>query len=408
MSERWPGGIISKTPPTVTPPVDGEGGSASGLWSLAEVLDYEKAGAWPKPVLPRELYAWGLGTSGQLGQNDVISRSSPVQIGQLGDWSDVSAGRNHSVSIKTDGTLWNWGCGFYGQLGNGTITSRSSPIQVGALTDWVQISTVRDHNIALKSNGTIWTWGRNNFGQIGDSTVANKSSPIQVGALTTWAKVSAGGYHSAAIKTDGTLWTWGRNYYGQLGTNTIFNVGRSSPVQVGALTTWAKVSANKDNTAAIRTNGTLWTWGRSNYGQIGDSSVTNRSSPVQIGALTDWSQITMAPYGNMAAIKNNGTLWTWGANFSGQLGDNTQTARSSPVQVGALTNWAQISANFQHVASVKTDGTLWTWGLNTNGRLGDGTVVSKSSPIQIGSLTNWLQASAGETHTLALFQGTTN
>ena len=145
-------------------------------------------------------------------------------------------------------------------------------------------------SIGGAAGGPLYAWGHNNNGQLGDDTVnVNRSSPVQVGNLTTWDSVGAGTYHGAAIKTDGTLWMWGRNIYGQLGDGTTIN--RSSPVQVGILTNWSKVSGGYRFTSALKTNGTLWAWGSNNYGQLGDNTIVYKSSPVQIGALTNWSKI---------------------------------------------------------------------------------------------------------------------
>ena len=200
MSERYPGGIISKTPPTVTGPATsgplaGEGGSASGVWTLADVLTNRKIGIWPTPVLPRALWVWGFNAQGQLGDGTVINRSSPIQIGALTTWSQVSAGGYHTATIKTDGTLWTWGYNNAGQLGTTNVISRSSPVQVGALTTWSQVSAGKYTTTCVKTDGTLWTWGSNSNGQLGDGTIINRSSPVQIGALTKWSAVS----NSAAI-----------------------------------------------------------------------------------------------------------------------------------------------------------------------------------------------------------------
>jgi alpha-tubulin suppressor-like RCC1 family protein len=408
MGDRFPGGVISKTPPTVVAPVDGEGGSASGVWTLAEQLGLQKAGVWPQKVLPRELYAWGFNDAGQLGLNDVANKSSPVQVGALTNWESVSASNKSSFSIKTDNTLWAWGYNEFGQLGlniSGLAYSRSSPIQVGALTNWATVSSANNFCIANKSNGTLFAWGRNSFGQLGDGTVVGKSSPVQIGALTTWAYVSAGGTFSAAVTTAGTLFAWGFNLLGQLGDGTI--VSRSSPVQIGALTDWAKVSTGVA-CLAIKTNGTLWSWGANSEGCLGLNIAGNsyRSSPVQVGALTNWSSISISD--QSLAVKTDGTLWAWGNNnsgVSGKVGDNSTVNRSSPVQLGSLTTWSRVSAGSESSFATKTDGTLWAWGGNLSGTLGDNTTVAKSSPIQVGVLTNWYDIDAGATHTLAITKG---
>jgi alpha-tubulin suppressor-like RCC1 family protein len=409
MADRFPGGVISKTPPTVVGPVDGEGGSASGVWTLDEQLGLQKAGNWPKPPLPRELYAWGDNSpNGQLGDGTVIDKSSPVQVGALANWSQVAAGTSHTAAITQGGKIYAWGDNSPdGRLGDGTVVDRSSPVQIGALTNWSQVAAGNFHTACVKTDGTLFIWGRNYEGQLGDGTVIDRSSPVQVGALTSWAQVSAGGQHTAAIKTDGTLWTWGYNNAGQLGDGTV--IRRSSPVQIGALTNWSQVSAGNRHTASVTTGGELYAWGYNNRGQLGDGTVIDKSSPVQVGALTNWSQVAVGAT-HTACVKTDGTLFTWGLNSSGQLGHGDAgfpaTLRSSPVQVGALTDWAQVAAGSSHTACAKTDGTLWAWGNNSpNGQLGDGTIINKSSPVQVGALTNWAQVAAGANHTLATTRG---
>jgi alpha-tubulin suppressor-like RCC1 family protein len=351
-------------------------------------------------LVPRDIFSegglWlcGYNINGQLGDNTTTNRSSPVQTIAWGtNWKQASSGASHTAAIKTDGTLWNWGVNF-GNLGDNTITSRSSPVQTITFgTNWKQVDAGSNYTAAIKTDGTLWTWGDNTYGQLGDNSTSRKSSPVQTVAFgNNWKQVACG-YHTAAIKTDGTLWTWGYNNNGQLGDNTITN--KSSPVQTVAFgTNWKQVSAGRYHTAAIKTDGTLWTWGDNIRGQLGDNTTTDKSSPVQTVAFgTNWKQVSCGYH--TAAIKTNGTLWTWGDNGNGQLGDNTRTIKSSPVQTITFgTNWKQVSAGYVNTAAIKTDGTLWTWGNNSRGQLGDNTVDSKSSPVQtIAFGTNWKQVS---------------
>jgi alpha-tubulin suppressor-like RCC1 family protein len=408
MAERFPGGIISKTPPTVSGPAPGTGGTASGVWTLDEVLGYVQAGIWPGEALPvPNLYTWGLNTNGQLGQNDTIARSSPVQVGLLGDWEQVATGASNTLSVKTDNTLWAWGINSGGELGLNDTIARSSPAQVGALTNWAQVATQSNATACIKTDGTLWTWGSASAGRLAQGALINKSSPVQVGALTDWAKVSmspGGGGH--CIKTDGTLWGWGNNRFGRIGDGTETNPStytyndRSSPVQIGALTNWAEVVDGTFSTACVKTDGTLWTWGLNGYGNLGHNNTIYRSSPVQAGALTNWAKPAIA-FAVTACVKTDGTLWTWGRNSSGELGLNDiNTRRSSPVQVGALTDWATPAGPLENVTSwscIKTDGTLWMWGGNGSGVLGQNDTIRRSSPIQVGSETYWNQVAMGNT-----------
>jgi len=282
-------------------------------------------------------------------------KSSPVQVGSGTNWQLVNiAGGSYAAAtaIKTDGTLWTWGYNGWGTLGLGDASDRSSPCQVGSGTNWAQVSNTMCV-VAIKTDGTMWTWGINNNGNLGLGDTTARSSPVQVGALTTWSKISAGIGHIAAIKTDGTLWTFGYNRYGQLGLGDGgTGTNRSSPVQVGSGTDWAMVACGCYHTIAIKTNGTMWTWGKNSItqsvgGALGLGDINDRSSPCQVGALTTWSRVS-GGYATSAAIKTNGTLWTWGQNSYGQLGlGDSGVYRSSPTQVGSLTTWTDInSCNF--------------------------------------------------------------
>ena len=203
----------------------------------------------------------------------------------------------------------------------------------------------------------------------------------------SWANACTS-FQTIAIKTDGTIWAWGSNFKGQLGQSNV--IYRSSPVQVGALTTWSKVNTGSYyNLAAVKTDGTLWIWGGNDGGQLGQNNRVEYSSPIQVGALTNWSTVTMGSE-TAFATKTDGTLWAWGRNQFGQLGINNTTDYSSPKQVGALTNWLNISCGNYHANSVKTDGTMWTWGDNRLGQLGLNNRTYYSSPKQVGADTTWV------------------
>jgi len=326
------------------------------------------------------LWTWGNNSNGGLGDNTIVSKSSPVQTVTFGtNWKQVAGGGNSTAAIKTDGTLWMWGENTNGQLGDNSSTKRSSPVQTVAFgINWKQVSCGYPVTAAIKTDGTLWCWGANGLGGLGDNTSTNRSSPVQTVAFgTNWKQVSCGGHSTAAIKTDGTLWCWGFNNNGQLGDNSSTN--RASPVQtVAGGTNWNQVVSGLYGTIAIKTDGTLWCWGDNTNGQLGDNSSTKRSSPVQTVAFgTNWKQVFF--YNHCAAIKTDGSIWTWGRNSYGQLGDNTVTNRSSPVQTILYgQNWKQVSCGYHHTAAIKTDGTLWTWGNNQSyGRLGDNTTVNR-------------------------------
>jgi alpha-tubulin suppressor-like RCC1 family protein len=406
MSTKYPAGVIKSAP--VVPAGPYQNSSASGVWTMEQAGYWIKQGNWPtagnfKP--DGGLYSWGRNNFGALGLGDTTNRSSPNQVGALTTWSKIIGGYA-TTALKTDGTLWTWGYNADGELGLGTSgvgTYKSSPNQVGALTTWSKISSGSFHTLATTTTGTLYSWGANIYGMLGLGNTTSYSSPKQVGALTTWLNITCGVVHSAAIKTDGTIWTWGQNTNGQLGLGTSgAGTNKSSPTQVGALTTWLNISAGGYCTAAIKTDGTLWLWGKNNNGQLGLGNTTSYSSPVQVGALTTWSKITFL-LASTLAIKTDGTLWSWGLNSQGTLGLGNTTNYSSPKQVGALTTWSKVANGIgENTAAIKTDGTLWSWGYNAYGQLGLGDITNRSSPVQVGALTTWLAIACGKENTLAI------
>jgi alpha-tubulin suppressor-like RCC1 family protein len=375
--------------------------------ATSTIVDFDDMFVRKELFLDAGLFSWGASPQGENGLGATTSVSSPVQIGALTNWKQMVCAANCTAAIKTDGTLWSWGLNTSGQLGQNiaATTKQSSPNQVGSLTTWKQVAAGNGSFGGIKTDGTLWMWGLNTTGVLGNSTTnASYSSPIQVGALTTWASMSISGFNAVhAIKTDGTLWAWGRNNEGALGNGSTVNT--SSPIQIGTLTGWIQVNGGNASTKAIRSDGTLWAWGFNGGGDMGIGNTINYSSPVQVGSLNDWKFITQDENSTVFAIKNNGTLWAWGFNNTvGMLGQNTTTPAyySSPIQVGALTNWKQVSVGLAHVVAVKTDGTLWAWGLNTSGQLGQSNTTSVSSPIQVGSLTNWRVVKAAFNGTRAI------
>jgi alpha-tubulin suppressor-like RCC1 family protein len=347
-----------------------------------------------------DLYEFGYNNQGQLGLGNagaLTARSSPVQVSSGTGWRVIEGGTNHSIGIKPNNSLWTWGFNIAGPLGINNNLSRSNPVQVGALTTWSKVISGDQFNLALKSDGTLWSWGANTFGGLGLGDALNRSSPVQIGTDTNWSSIGAGPYVGLAIKTTGTLWAWGRNNNGQLGDGTTIN--KSSPIQVGSDTDWSLATggglAASSMTLALKTNNSLWSWGSNLNGQLAQNDAVNRSSPVQVGAVTDWSKVTAFATGGALGIRTNNTLWSWGVNTNGELGlslpaGSATSNRSSPVQVGSLSNWSSIGTAFTAGYAIKTDGTLWSWGRNDNGQLAQNDIVNRSSPVQVGSGTNWI------------------
>ena len=362
------------------------------------------------------LYSSGFNNSGQLGDNSQSNRSSPVSVvGGFTDWVSVSCGTNHTVGLLSDGTLWSFGGNNRGQLGIGviefiTMNYRSSPVSVvGGFTDWVSVSSSNDQTLAIKSDGTIWGFGHNNNGQLGDNSGSNRSSPVSVvGGFTDWESVSSGSYHTVGLLSDGTLWSFGNNYHGQLGIGLSGYTARSSPVSViGGFTDWESVSCGGNHTVGIRSNGTLWSFGYNYDGQlgIGLSGYYSRSSPVSVvGGFTDWESVSSGR-AHTVGIRSNGTLWSFGRNTFGSIGDGTTEDRSSPVSVvGGFTDWVSVSCGTRHTMGIREDTifqykSAWSFGRNNFGQLGDGErgyYVDRSSPVSVvGNFSDWVTVVSG-------------
>lgn len=302
--------------------------------------------------------------------------------------------------------LLTWGNNSSGSLGDATTTARSSPGAVAGAYDqsWCTTAAGFDNIAAIKTDGTLWTWGSNVCGLLGTGTTTNRSSPgTTIGGGNTWCQVDTAIRHSAAVKTDGTLWTWGCGQEGALGNYTVIN--RSSPgTTAGGGSNWQQVSLGRYHSTAIKDDGTLWTWGSNTCGQLGDGTATLRSSPgTTAGGGTNWCFVNTS-LATTVAIKCDGTLWLWSSNDFGALGNNSTLIQSSPVTTsGGGTTWCTASVGISHSVAIKCDGSIWTWGWNSSGQLGDGTTTARSSPGSVaGEGTTWCAVDSGGSRTGAI------
>lgn len=398
------------------------------------------------------VWAWGNNRFGQLGDGTNINRNNPVQVTGLTGVISVGAGANHSLALKSDGTVWTWGDNGSGQLGDGTTISRTTPGRVPGLDGGSAITAGAGFSLVLKSDGMVWGWGKNTDGLHGKkhsliyagpgpvigleniTTLAAGSNHAVVrlsdGTIRTWglnddgqlgngtqvktlipAKVqfpdqlpgvtaiAGGSYHAGLLKSDGFVWTWGKNDYGQLGDGTFAE--HHVPFKAGGINEVMSLAGGSNGNFTIKSDGSVWAWGWNQYGQLGDGTWTDRNNPVRVKGLTGIRAVAGGG-SHTLALKSDGTVWAWGRNNLGQLGDGTNIDCPAPVLLQDLSGITAIAAGDGHSVALKNDGTVWTWGKNSQGELGDGTTLHRNFPVLVPGLTGVAAIVAGWEHTITL------
>lgn len=317
----------------------------------------------------------------------------------------VSAGQNFSMGIKMDGTLWGWGLNG-NLLGlNGNMANQNLPIQIGTANDWATVSAGNVHTLAVKTNGTLWAWGNGQFGQLGNGIFNSATWTVtQVGTANDWLTVSAGNRFSLAIKTNGTLWSWGLNNLGQLGISNL--IDQNLPIQVGTASNWLKIDAGNQHSLAIDTTGFIYAWGDNTFGQFGNGTNTSSLSPIVVSSSNNWVEVS-AGFDHSMALDASGILFTFGNNTNGQLCDGTNTASNTMLPIsfsnsGLVTQYIAISAGNSFSLAIKNDNTLWSGGFNSSGQLGLGNNTAVNTLNQVGTSNTWFAISAGDVHSLAM------
>lgn len=326
------------------------------------------------------LWAWGRNSVG-IGTGTSAGNLIPVRIGKDNNWKSVAAGGSHTVAIKNDGSLWAWGSNESGQLGDGTRTNRLVPTRIGKDNDWKSVAAGDKHTVAIKKDGSLWAWGENENGQLGDGTRTDKTVPTRIGS-DKWKSIATGDKHTIAIKSDGTLWGWGYNGFYSLGLGKGSGEDKKTPTLISSDNNWKVVEAGYNNSLAIKENGSLWGWGNNLNGSVGNG-LYPIEKPKQIGKDTNWVSVATG-YWHSLGVKADGTLWTWGSNGFGQLGDNgVKKYTTVPIQVGSEKKWKSVAAGTWHATASKTNDTIWAWGDNRNAQIGDGTKEQRNVPVQL-------------------------
>ena len=351
-------------------------------------------------------WAWGDNGSGQLGDNSITSRRTPVSVaGAVKTFCEITGGGSHTVAVDKDGRVWAWGDTSSNQLGNNTSLSKCTPVSVlGAAKTFCKIESNGSHTIVIDRNGRIWSWGGNGIFQLGDNTNIAKKTPVSVaGAVKTFCEISTGASHTLAIDKNGRAWAWGSNGYGAVGDNNFST--RATPVSVlGTTKTFCKIAGGTDHSVAIDKNGRLWSWGRNIEGQLGDNTTVSKRTPVSVlGAAKTFCKISAAAF-HSVAIDRYSQVWSWGSNSSGQLGNNSTTDALTPVSILGVTKvFCEITSGDRYSAGIDNLGRVWSWGLNDNGQLGDNSTTNQCTPVAIlGTTKTFCKISAGQCHTVAI------
>ena len=357
------------------------------------------------------LYAWGVNFYGQLGSptNTGTDQANPTPTQVPGTYTQVAAGQYHSLGLRADGALYGWGDNYEGQLGNpannGNDTPTTTPTQVAGT--YTQVVAGNFHSLGLRADGSLWAWGFNGNGQLGIiNGGASTATPTQVAG--SYVRVAAGGFHSLGLRSDGALYAWGYNYSGQLGTTTNSGTTKSTPTPTQVPGTYTQVSAGYYYSLGLRADGALYTWGSNYSGQLGTTAKTgtDQPNPTPTQVAGTYAQVA-AGHSHSLALRADGALLTWGFNGNGELGHGTNIGtyapNPTPTATGTALTTRSTAAGSSFALAVRADGTLWAWGDNSYGQLGLPTTVSSTQqPRQVGTDRNWLMVATGDSHTLGL------
>lgn len=424
------------------------------------------------------IWSWGYNQYGQLGTNSTICYSTPVVVGgSLKTFCEISTGTYHTLAIDNHGIAWSWGYGGQGALGINSLSDKCTPVAVyGNHTFCKIMANSWWHSAAIDNHGQLWTWGDNSYGQLGinDNTVAIKCTPIAVLGDHTFCSISSGNYHILAIDNHNNAWGWGYNYIGSVGDNT--NLDKSIPVAVcatqqnlgkkvefripslnsifliacnfiisasqkfnlavkpdgsnfswgindkgqlginslsnsceptailGTTKTFSNIGTGYQHSLALDIRGKAYSWGVNTYGQLGINNISQRNTPVAIlGTNRTFCKITGGS-GHSLAIDFRGQIWAWGYNNAGQLGNNSNTSSRTPVPVlGVTKTFCNIASGRGSSRAIDFRGKIWSWGENASGQLGDYSIASKATPVALkGVNKTFCKITGGSLYTLAL------
>jgi alpha-tubulin suppressor-like RCC1 family protein len=372
--------------------------AVAGLVVVAGAGTAAPVAAASPPAYDPGVFGFGNNDYGQIGHgNNVNDQGLGHVVGLPVDVRQIAAGGNTSAALLPDGTVWMWGAALNG-MSSGTV-----PARVRGLTGITQVAAGQNGEdlFAVGPGGGVWAFGHNTDGQLGNGSTADDFSPAPVPGLTGITQVSAGAYDTLAVRSDGTVWAWGSNLYGELGDGT--TTDRLTPKQVRGLSGITQVSAGLYYTLAVRSDGTVWAWGLNGNGELdGSANKTVHLSPEQVPGLSGITQVATDGF-HALALRSDGTVWSWGTNDHGEVGDGTTKARLSPEPL-SLSAVTQIAVGSEMSAAIRSDGTLLTWGDDNTGGLDLSTVRWSVNPTPSPAIgLTWVsQVAFGEGYGLAL------
>ncbi len=320
------------------------------------------------------LWCWGSNGTGELGDGSGRNQTAPVEVST--GWASVSGAEIATCGIRLDGSLWCWGSGQAGELGLGPTHGQNfpTPQQVGSDTDWLEIAGVFQSFCAVRAPGSLWCWGLNRYGELGLGDNKPRNHPVRVGQAARWTGLSGSSERACAVmrhesQPSGTIWCWGNGF-------------GLSPVKAASGSRWTAVSVGWEHQCALKTDASLWCWGDNRHGELGDGTTTPEASPTLVPGANDWTSVT-AGFDSTCGLESAGALSCWGRNEFGELGLGDHVDRLVPTRVAAPTRWRAVSNNYLYACGIRSDGSGWCWGYNDLGQLGDGTYQDADTPQRL-------------------------
>jgi alpha-tubulin suppressor-like RCC1 family protein len=352
------------------------------------------------------LYCWGRNQGSQIANGQSGWLLAPTAIGSDTDWTALAGGAVHTCGLKQDGHVLCWGSRVYGQTGDGATSLHTLPQPIGALTTWTLAASFGETSCALGPAGMASCWGNNENGQLGLGDTASRDAPADVTTASGFSRLVMGRQFACGVTLAGGLVCTGRNAAGQLGTASVVPSMKYAPIVTAgkpyAALTWKELAAGEEHACSIAGDASLWCWGRNSEGQLGQTVSPTTGTLAQVLPLDvkNWTAVAAGQF-HTCARRADTSIWCWGRNVEGQLGAGVPGAgKIAPASVG-LGFGNALAAGVNHTCAIKLDGTLWCWGKNSNSQLGDGTVVDEPAPVQVGLDTDWAQVTAGNAATCA-------